>query len=259
MGWTAASANLGCGGPHSKAMVLAARLWAREAAESAIDILFLQESPPSLGDDLGSAYVCFAHPPDSPTYSCRSLVAIRWDSGIEAEPLALRTAAYHGSYLAAASVRLPRFGPATFVSVHASPAKLESRYRKLWPGELPTPRAVAKGVLWDADLVAATLSDLAGEGPLLAAGDFNEARESDPHFGGPWGVQYFAGLAEGGLVDCTYGRWGDSERPTRGPFQDDHILATPDIDGLISDPAVIDVSRGPGGSDHAPLRWTLAV
>ena len=216
-------------------------------------LLFLQEAPASIGADLAGTYVVHAHAPGSPTHRCRSLVAVHAGADIESEPFALATAAFHGSYLAAARLHLPNGPSIIAVSVHAAPARLESHYRASWPGALPAPRLAADGVLWDADLVATTLARVAEQHPTLAAGDFNDARDFDDQMGRPWAVEYFATLHEAGLIDSTYSRWDDSERPTRGTFQIDHVLATADIDAMIHDPQVMPAA----GSDHAPLGWKI--
>jgi len=185
-----------------------------------------------------------------------SIVAVRGESGLQSQTFDLRTAVYHGSYLAAATVALPAVGEAVFVSVHAAPTEVERRYTDLWPGALPPAREASNGVLWDADMVAATLRELAAAGPTLAADDFNEAREFDGRSGRAWGVEYFAGLEAAGLVDVTYRRSG-VERPTRGAFQDDHIVATSDVDALITDPVVVELPAEPDVADHHPLWWTI--
>lgn len=249
---TAVSANLGCGGPHGAEVVDAARKWARATADSATDLLFLQEAPGSIGADL-AGYVVHAHAPGSSTHTCRSLVAVRSGADIESERFDLATADYHGSYLAAARLQLPNGLSIIAVSVHAAPARLEPHYRAAWPGALPAPRPASDGVLWDADLVATTLARVAERHPTLAAGDFNESRDFDDQVGRPWAAEYFAALHRTGLIDSTHSRWDDSERPTRGTFQIDHVLATADIDAMIHDPHVMPAA----GSDHAPLAWGI--
>lgn len=257
MEWTAVSANLGCGAVHSAETVVAAREWVAAAGSDECDLLFLQEAPAAAVDDLSSSYTVHAHPPGATTYSCRSLLAVRKGSGIESGSFTLDSAGYHGSYVAAAEVTLPGQAPAVFVSLHAAPAKVEARYLALWPHDPPEPRRASGGTLWDSDMVAATVIRLAAAQPVLAAGDFNEARGFDVRDGKPWGVEYFAGLRDHGLVDSTFGRWGDAEHPTRGEFQDDHVVATADLDALVDEP-VVTAERGvPGESDHQPLRWTL--
>ena len=249
--WIAEEPNLGCGGPHIEETVVAARRWAVTRADQAIDVLFVQEAPRSLDEDLDPSYECFVHAPGRiTTYSCRSLLAFRRGSGLDAEPFALRTAAYHGSYLTAARVRLPQFGPITFVSVHASPSKVEDRYRELWIGELPPARAVAKGILWDADLVARDPCGAHGQWSGTHRRRLQRGTGLRRAFRRTLGVQYFAGLAEAGLIDATYGRWGGAERPTRGDFQDDHIIATLIVDALIVDPVVVESPGVVGGQDH---------
>lgn len=190
---------------------------------------------------------------------------------MEAEPLALPTAGYHGSYLAAARLNLPSVGATTAVSVHASPTVVEARYRKRWSQTglpLPEPRPSAgPGELWDSDFVLATLADLALKGPVLAAGDFNECLAWDAGHPGEWGKEYFVGVANAGLVSLSH-RDDAAEKRTAFThdeldYQLDHVLASPDVAEQILQSPIVDTAwsreRVIAGelSDHSPLWFEI--
>ena len=254
----AVTANLACGGPHTSASIAGAQAWAKAAASEGIDLLFLQECPEDLAPILGERYSTFAYDGDRPAYRCRALLAVRRGSALQASRVALPTADYHRTYLAAARVQLGSLDPFVAVSVHASPTPFEARYRNDWPWRLAEERTVQVGQrLWDADFVLDTLLRLTKDRVgVLAAGDFNEARAFDTA-GNPWAKQYFARAKNAGLRDVTHRLW-EGERPTRGAFQDDHVLATANLDVRIRHAEV--VSDGPLASvesDHHPLRWSI--
>ena len=267
---SAVTANLACGGPHPAERVSQAEDWLAAAAEERIDLLFLQECPPGVPDGaLGDAYELCTYAGDLPPYRCRSVVAVRRSPGVRAEPYLLRRQAYHRSYLAAATVTVEDAASFIAVSVHASPTPYDRRYAADWGAPLPPVRPVAvRPQLWDADFVLATLQDLACDHDVLAAGDLNEARGYDTS-DSPWGALFFERVERGDadgqgiLVDVTYRRWAEQERPTCGVLQLDHILATPAIAAVIvdapDDPAVVSPTEPlhARGSDHRPLRWSL--
>lgn len=172
---------------------------------------------------------------------------------------------YHGDYVAARRWDSST-GPVVVASVHASP-QLAEPVRYGWVGACPPPREGGSHSrypprrLWDADLLLETLRGLAGGGlPLLAAGDFNEARGFDADDGGTWGAEYFERLEQHGLVDWTYDVWG-GERPTRGKLQLDHVVVNkagrslPSAQGVEIDAAWKDWPSHL--SDHAPVWFRL--
>ena len=154
----------------------------------------------------------------------------------------LHSAAYHGSYLAAATTELD-CGPVTLVSVHASPSPL-------------TPQHIASGTAlilgakrrfvgrpqqwWDSDFVLGTLADLVNDGhQVLAAGDYNECLLWDEtHPGLTWSEQYFQHARQAGLTSVTSDHW-NCERQTylgsQAGYQLDHVLATADVSPLITE------------------------
>jgi hypothetical protein len=143
---------------------------------------------------------------------------------------------YHGSYLASARWIRPE-GDIILVSAHASPKPAEP-VKYGWPeGQLPLPVAREGGgdrrwkpsVLWDSDLVLATLLHIQGHvGPVVVGGDFNESHVDDRLNGNVehgWGHEFFSRAREGGLIEISLRRNGE-EVPTRGPLQLDHVLAS---------------------------------
>lgn len=244
---------------------ITANLQRRAAALDAVldrrpDVLFAQEAPPTR-DGLAEAYEVFEYLETDPypAYACRSFVAVRRDAGLEPAPIAIPTAQYHRSYLAAAAIQVDDLGQVILLSVHASPREigLDSRYLDDWqPTSLPTPRAACSGTLWDADFVLATLAGVAGRGatPVIGAGDFNEAR--GPNTLDPaWAVQgaeFFDAAGSFGLLDVTLSLW-HGERATHGDAQLDHVLATHDLAARIAQASVAHNV----GSDHLPIGFTI--
>jgi hypothetical protein len=158
--------------------------------------------------------------------------ALITDPRLKAQAVAFENSHYHGSYVSTATARTP-LGEVVLCSAHASPNKAElGTYG--WSGDAPTarhgggdPRYVGN-VLWDSDLVLASLKSLAARGlPLLAAGDLNEAigYDRDPTSGkvGTWGKEYFAAVADAGLLEHLSTAW-KRERPTRGDLQLDRVI-----------------------------------
>lgn len=256
---TCLSRNLGCGGPHSGATRVAAQNWVESVLQAPVDILFLQEGPDTVADLLGGEYHVAEAPPTVPQYRCRSLVAVRRELDLEVEQTVVPTALYHGTYLAACRVTLPDLGRTTLVSVHASPTPVTTEERQAWPGELPAARPSALGgQLWDADMVLATLGLMAPQGPVLAAGDLNEARTWDKIHTGHWGDEFFGRATELGLVDPLHRLWG-VERPTRGGYQIDHVLASPDVADAVAAARVMERPDGPAMLDHLAVWFGLVV
>lgn len=249
--------------------------WAREVigrtGGEAVDLVFLQEVP--FSEDW--ALVCndagfgLSADPDS-TYVVRSLLLWRKDA-VDGEQLTLPTAPYHGSYLAAAVLTLPRIGDTVAVSVHASPAVVDAQHRERWlqmERPLPGPRPSAgPEELWDSDFVLATLAELARERRVLAAGDFNECLAWDDSHPGEWGKEYFARVAESGLTSLTHRDDGVEVRSAFThdglEYQLDHVLASQGVGNRIDRPPYVDSSwsreRVLAGetSDHAPLWFEI--
>lgn len=179
---------------------------------------------------------------------------------------------YHGSYLAARVWTDAPGGPVVLCSVHASPQPARpSMYG--WEGPLPRVRngggdpRWTGGRLWDSDLVADSLIELSRFAPVLAGGDFNEARldvhRDDHGETGTWGHEYFQRLERAGLREVTL-RGGREAYPTRAGLQLDHVLTTeaarvrlglsrPRLD------AAWRRSEGKHLSDHAALWFSLRV
>ena len=205
-------------------------------------------------------------------YQVRSLLLWR-ASAMAGEPFQVPTAGYHGSYLASARLSLPDLGETIAVSVHASPAVVEARYLEHWRQTgrpLPEPRpSAAPGELWDSDFVLATLAELAQRGNVLAGGDFNECLAWDDTHPGAWGDEYFARVADAGLVSLAH-RHGAGERQSAFThdglaYQLDHVIASPSVaDQIAQTPSVdADWSREQvvAGeiSDHAPLWFQIGM
>jgi endonuclease/exonuclease/phosphatase family metal-dependent hydrolase len=257
------SANLGWGLAANAAPLDHLRAWIDGLRGLDIQVLFLQEMPAdtewrSILDEQG--YHLHEGAPARPRY-CRSGVAVH-DSVGESRLVTLPAQDYHGSYLAAAEVQLDDLGPVTCVSVHASPTPLAEADIARWTGSEPRRRSggPADPPVWDSDYVLTSLAVAAGAGPVLAAGDFNEARLWDDHHAGQWGHDYFAFADDAGLRDLTWRAWGE-ERPTLQPrgdgpaYQVDHAFATEAIASRLDSAEI-----GPApGSDHESLLLTFDV
>ena len=123
------------------------------------------------------------------------------------------------------------------------------------------------GELWDSDFVLATLAELTRQGPVLAAGDFNECLAWDATHPGEWGREYFARVADFGLLSLTHrdkGVWKQTAFTHDGlQYQLDHVLASPSVADRIAHAPRAD----PGWSweqvvageisDHAPLWFEI--
>jgi endonuclease/exonuclease/phosphatase family metal-dependent hydrolase len=257
----AVSANLGWGLASNAAPLDHLGRWLKELRAKDADLLFLQEMPgaPEWQSMLVKhGYQLHEGAPARPRY-CRSGVAVHESLG-RGELVTLPTQDYHGSYVAAAAVELVGPGAVTCISVHASPTPLRPEDVERWTG--PDPRRRAGGPtdppVWDSDYVLATLIAATEAGPVLAAGDFNEARRWDADHAGHWGRDYFLFADDAGLRDLTYRAWKE-ERPTHRPrgdegrYQTDHVFAT---DGLAD--RFLDASIGPHpGSDHESIVATF--
>jgi endonuclease/exonuclease/phosphatase family metal-dependent hydrolase len=261
----AITANLGCGGPERAIHLSAADAWAGQIVAADVDLLFLQEVPSAewLSRFELHGFRVFTAGTEAPSFRCRSAVVAR--SWLEPTPFDVSNAGYHGSYLAAATIRLPSVGQVACFSVHASPSRLRSDDESRWAGSPPPARSGGgrdAGRLWDADYVLATLADHARHGPVLAAGDLNEARRWDlTHPGETWGSEYFEAVAAADLVDCLHLLWGE-EIATRGDYQIDHVLASRSLAVHIIEAKVLDHRLDESQhtpSDHRPVEFVIAV
>jgi hypothetical protein len=187
----AITANLGCGGPHSAERTDAAYLWRDEVIiGGTYDVLFLQEVPRDRWvAGIDDYYAIFRW---EPAYRPLSILGVRKSLGLKPKLLPGRELSdYHGSYLAAATIELAPVGRVALVSVHASPTRAEHYLEKDRYGGRPDGRPTGNGALWDSDVVLETLRRIQRSHPLIAAGDFNEARKWDDHYPGCWGAEYF--------------------------------------------------------------------
>jgi hypothetical protein len=103
----------------------------------------------------------------------------------------------------------PRLGKLTVVSMHASPKTVPPGVLDRYPGSPPPPRRGGTGTRHGGRLLCSDLplhapSEAATRGPVLAAGDLNEARRWDGvNAGDTWGAEFFANVLERGLDDVT--------------------------------------------------------
>ena len=184
---------------------------------------------------------------------------------------------FFGTYVAGTRLDWPGAGEVTVLSVHASPRPVPFDRLDTWPGERPTPRLATDAItrpLYFVDLLLGLMTQLCDVGPVFSAGDFNEARERDVHGRPGWlndrtyGREFYERTREAGFVDLTYREWGEERRTLfhegLPPYQSDHVLATPEVAALLSDP-VIDPGWRDGSfnarehADHAPLWFRAAT
>lgn len=255
----AVTINVGAGPGGSAQRTEAMTHWAEVARRDRRPaIVFAQEVTPSWVDSWTHDYVA--------TYGVkrgwrtRSVLLTRTDLEISAlteehQP----TLGYHGDYVAAALWHNSPEGDVILASVHASPnpADLE---RYPWPAEAVLPRdgggdrRYAGGRLWDSDLLLRTLELLAQDAPLVAAGDFNEARDFDLVGGqrvGIWGQEYFLRASAAGLDSLPWRRWQESERSTHEALQLDHVLHNRQAEPLLDGPAEPRLDPEWHAADHA--------
>lgn len=258
--WQAVTSNLGCGGSHGPDRVDAAYQWAADIRAAGWEIVFAQEIPgESWLDGWESHYEVFVG--EGCQYRTRSALLIR--HSIESKPFELPTQRYHGSYVAAATAMLPGIGEVAVMSVHASPSQVCNTWHELWSRtEVPLPEPRRGDDLWDADLLLTSVQRVAGEYPVLVAGDWNEARAWDETHPGASGREFFTRVQAAQLVDCTWRAWAGKERATCRPtvgteLQVDHVFASRRVDYAVTDVAVIEAGELAGGSDHLPISFTL--
>lgn len=265
---TAVTANFGCASPAPPGVQARRRERAEQHAQmlraQEVDLVLAQEIP-AIGwiESWRSAGYAVITEEQTP-YAVRSAVISRHT----VTPVSLRSAAYHGSYLAAASVELD-CGPVTLVSVHASPSPLTAEH-------IASGTALIRGAQqriggrtgqwWDADFVLGTLADLVSDGHhVLAAGDYNECRRWDEtHPGTTWGQQYFENVRQAGLTSVTSAHWTRERQTYLGSdagYQLDHVLASADVAPLIDDVTLQswepnDVESGTS-PDHAWIGFSI--
>jgi hypothetical protein len=238
------TANLG-GSFAPEAVKQAGIAWAQKVIGILPAIVFAQAVPSQRWLELWRDAGYRVALSDAREWQVRSAVISRADlkvTGVTARQFP--TLAYHGSYVAAVSLASTK-GEVLLASVHASPNPADPRADG-WPDELPPPRTGGGdprhpgGGLWDSDLLLRTLAVMAAKGPLVAGGDFNEARGLDLAEGGTrvgtWGQEYFDTATKLGLEAWPAAAWGE-ERPTQGRFQLSHVFISARTLGfLLGDP-----------------------
>lgn len=266
---TAVTANFGCASPAAQGVQARRRKRAEQHARMLrareVDLVFAQEIPASgwIESWRSAGYTVITE--EQTHYAVRSAVISRH----AVTPVSLDSAAYHGSYLAAASIELG-CGPVTLVSVHASPSPLTSEYIASGSALIrgAKQRAVGHaGQWWDADFVLGTLADLVSDGHhVLAAGDYNEClRWDETHPGTTWGQQYFENVRQAGLISVTSAHWTHEQQTYLGSdagYQLDHVLASSDVAPLIEsvtlqswEPSDVESGTSP---DHAWIGFSIA-
>ncbi|MFM7059664.1 MAG: hypothetical protein ACKOZL_00535 [Actinomycetes bacterium] len=247
--WDAVSVNLGCGGPHSAEVEASAIDWIqRNAGEFAV--VFAQELPQ---DDtwrgMWPDHEIFVS--DGPTFRPRSAVIVTRD--LTAEPFSYATSGYHGSYVTAAKV-----GDVVLMSIHASPTRVSEDARTQW-SDLIGGRAVEmrRCGLWDSDLVLETIAhvrETSGAEGVIAAGDWNEARNWDRKHPNGGGVEFFTNVRSAGFDDVCCP--GDKDgAPTRDDLRIDHVFASRSIGKMIE---VTGLGADPP-ADHRPVGFTIRL
>jgi hypothetical protein len=249
--------NLGCGGPHGAARIRAAHRWAAKVRSSGYQLVFVQESP---GDDWIDAWSATHHRlwTATPRYNCRSVLLVSKDLACTA--VTLPTAAYQGSYVAVASVTLPDQCDLLCFSIHASPTPLTAEWIARWDACNIALAGRRDGPLWDADFALSSarsmVADASGR-PILAAGDWNEARAWDTrHPRSTAGADFFNIVRECGLTDCTYRDWRCEIPTCTSGMQVDHVFATTEIASRVSVPLLSERQMDPD-FDHIPISFTI--
>jgi endonuclease/exonuclease/phosphatase family metal-dependent hydrolase len=216
------------------------------------DLLFLQEAIEWRLDDLQDAYQVVRRAPETGKPRGRtSALLIRKGLGlvVDADPDIL---SHLGTYAAAAEIATSR-GSITCVSVHASPSQVAV-------GEAPEALRQTRScevTPWWADVF---IQDLLASprDRLVIAGDLNEARRWDNEHGGHvCSAEFFASVAELGLVDITWRDWNKRERHTRRDpdYQLDHVFASTAIASDVEADAIEVVHDD--ASDHAAITFLV--
>lgn len=248
----ATTVNLGGGGPEAMGHKEAADTWAeRVRHETTFDLLFVQEVHDQAWLDAWAANGWHVVVGSGPVYKPRSAAIARFPLVCVRYP----TSDYHGSYVAVARMELGTVGDCFIASVHASPTRLDAGWLDRWDASgLPRPEPRTGLDLWDSDLVLESMRCVAAWGPLIVAGDWNEARGWDVDHAGVAGAQFFERVAFAGFVDCAHRKWG-AEKPTHGTYQLDHVFATIDVARHV------DVAVAPGGviADHESIGFDILL
>jgi endonuclease/exonuclease/phosphatase family metal-dependent hydrolase len=181
---------------------------------------------------------------------CRSAVLVREGLPTRAIQKATLLDAL-GSYVAGVEVQFPS-GWIPVYSVHASPSLVGDDL----PDVAVNGRECETGPWWS-DVAAAGLIEAAADGsPVIAPGDYNECRRwDDDHPGHTCGYEFFIGLSNAGIGDCT-SSW-NPERATRQnpPYQVDRVFAD---ERTCEHIAVRDeMPSFDGLSDHAPIWFEI--
>ena len=251
--WSAVTVNLGGASPGAIVDPQRAADWL-ENHRTRFDVVFAQEIP---GDDWFEAWPGYrVFQTTVPQYRARSAVLLRKET-IEATAYPLGTAGYHGSYVGSALAKHPTLGELVLMSVHASPTRVSEEWAATWKrvGGVMPPQY--RGALWDSDLVVESIGRVADKGKVIAAGDYNEARNWDVNHAGNAGAGFFGCVAERGLVDacCTGGFDAVATRGEEGHggLRLDHVFTSRSLVGRV-------VVTGLGSSapaDHRPVEFTI--
>jgi endonuclease/exonuclease/phosphatase family metal-dependent hydrolase len=252
-GLRAVSVNLGGAFRKHHDGAIGPDAWADRHANE-YDLVFAQEVPDEDWLRKWTDFAVVRHTAGE-TYRTKSVLLVR--SGVvphETQP-ALKTAAYHGSYVATLVTDLPGIGPTRLMSVHASPKRVSADWQQQWIAcgvDLPTGRTCGR---WDADLLLETVRIAASDvGGVIAAGDWNEAREWDSTHPNDGGVEFFNNVKPEELVDVCCP--GDKDgAPTRGDLRIDHVFASPSVSEVIEVTGLC----ADRPADHHPVEFTIGV
>lgn len=177
------------------------------------------------------------------------------------EPAEYINDAVLGSYVARVDVKTAAGESLTVVSVHASPNPLTALHADLVPAADLMRRAERHA--WYADVIGHELIRLHREASsvhVLAAGDFNEAYGWDKRYATDSCAEFFARLADGGLIDATQAAWS-AEVPTQTahPYQVDRIFGSRGLEVRLPNDPTMCLSSDDGLSDHLPITFTVAL
>jgi len=248
----AITTNLGGGGPTATKYKTAAEEWSEHVRQDkTLDLLCVQEVHDDDWLEAWRAKGWHVVVGSGPLYKPRSAIIANFP--IESFPYP--TSDYHGSYVAVAQVKSGAADAWLIASVHASPTGLSADWVKRWVScglERPVPRTGLD--LWDSDLVLASMRSLAERGPLIVAGDWNEARNWDCDHAGSAGAEFFERVEAAGFVDCAFREW-KAEKPTHGTYQLDHVFASKNV----ADQVEVHSAPGEKISDHAPIAFEVLL
>jgi hypothetical protein len=258
--WRAVSVNLGGASPGALVDPERADEWAKAAVQPQYDVVFAQEVPNDewLGIWEANGYRVVEY--DGKPYRTRSALIVRSGIGVVKDGWDFPTRGYHGSYVAAAMLHHPPLGPVVLMSVHASPNPVSEDWESLWRNTGHSLPPEYRGRLWDSDLVVESVrlvAESAGGVPVIAAGDWNEARNWDRDHAGGSGAAFFKHLGARGLIDACCPNGIDAQ-PTHGSdgraLRLHHIVTTKNI------PFAVDIEPPTGEAwpaDHRPVEFTI--